>query len=80
MEITRTAKAENRLGSVKVWYCGGCGIVHMSVGKTLVNFDREEFSALAEAVTEINCTAWPIAEGSVIDLIGSEKYAGAIVH
>lgn len=82
MEITRTAKPVRKMANVTVWHCSGCGVVHMSVGKMMVNFTREEFCGFTEAVVDINYSAWPVRDGSVLDLIDhdAETFVNAFVQ
>jgi hypothetical protein len=78
MEIARTAKPVREMADVKLWHCCGCGVVHMSVGKMLLNFNHEEFSDFADAVIDISTTGWLHGgrEYSIIDLIATEDEAG----
>ncbi len=63
------------MADLNVWHCPGCGVVHMSVGKTVVNFTREEFSKFADSVVDIQCSGWYRTgeEHSVIDLISQSR-------
>lgn len=58
MEIIRTAKPDKRIADVRVWHCGGCSVVHMAVGKMVLNFTRDEFAEFADAVVDINTAGW----------------------
>ena len=77
MEIMRTAWPERGRSNVKLWLCGGCDVVHMAVGKTVLNFDREQFSEFAEAVADIGSAAWfhRGQEFSIVDLVREESEA-----
>ena len=44
------------LKRVEIWYCSGCNTVHLGVGETCVNFDRQLFSEFAEMVAGTNMT------------------------
>ncbi|MBK7392752.1 MAG: hypothetical protein IPI64_05535 [Chloracidobacterium sp.] len=81
MEITRTARPAGNMADVKIWHCGGCGVVHMSVKDKVLNFDREEFAMFTEAVVDINYSGWQ-SEHSIIDLGEHDVniYAKEIVH
>lgn len=70
------------MADVTVWHCGGCGVVHMSVGKMVLNFTRDEFANFTEAIVDINYSGWPVPGDSIIDLIehDAEIYANAVVH
>ena len=74
MEITRTAKPEKKMTDLNVWHCPGCGVVHMEIGKTVLNFSREEFAVFAESVVDIQCSGWSRTgeEHSIIDLISAK--------
>lgn len=82
MEITRTAKPVRNMQNVTVWHCRGCGVVHMSVGKMVLNFNRQEFADFTEAVVDINYSGWPGRDGSVFDLMDhdAETYVNAFVQ
>lgn len=82
MEITRTAKPVRNMANVTAWHCRGCGVVHMSVGKMVLNFTREEFSGFTEAVVDINYSDWPVRDGSIFDLMDhdGETYMNASVQ
>ena len=82
MEITRAAKPLREMADVKLWHCAACGVVHMGVKGMVLNFSREDFTAFAEAVVDINYGGgWP-SSGSVIDLIDhdAESYVNAVVN
>lgn len=81
MEIKRTVRPVRQMADIKIWHCGGCGVVHMSVKDMILNFDREEFAAFTEAVVDINYSGWH-SEHSIIKLSGhdSNVHADAIVH
>jgi len=71
MEITRTARPVRTQADVKLWICGGCDVVHMSVGKTVLSFDRSEFSDFSNAVTDLSSAEWA-SNGkafSIVDLV-----------
>lgn len=70
------------MSNVTVWHCGGCGVVHMSVGKMVLNFTRDEFANFTEAVVDINYSGWRVPGDSIIDLVehDAEIYANAVVH
>lgn len=77
MEITRTANPVRNMADLKLWHCAGCGVVHMSVGKMLLNFNREEFADFTDAVVETSTAGWP-QDGraySIIDLVATEDDA-----
>ena len=77
MEITRSARPARKQADVKLWICGGCDVVHMSVGKTVLNFDRREFTDFANAVTDINSAEW-VNDGkafSILDLVATPSEA-----
>lgn len=82
MQITRTAKPARKMANVRIWHCRGCGVVHMSVGKMVLNFNCDEFADFAEAVVDINYSGWPSRETSIFDLIehDAESYVNAVVH
>lgn len=82
MQITRTAKPAREIADVKLWHCRGCGVVHMSVGKAVLNFDRKEFADFAQAVVDINYSGWPLVETSIFDLLehDADSYLNASVH
>ena len=75
MEITRTAKSAKKMADLNVWHRTGCGVVHMSIGETVLNFSREEFSKFAESVVDIHCRGWYRTgeEHSVLDLISQTR-------
>lgn len=82
MQITRTAKPNKEMAEIKLWHCAGCGVVHMSVKGTALNFSREDFAAFTEAVVDINyCAGWH-APGSVIDRVDhdADSYVNVTVH
>lgn len=56
MQIVRTVKPGSKTADLKLWHCEGCGVVHMSVGKMMINFDRAEFADFADAVAEVAST------------------------
>lgn len=75
MEITRNVKPTREAANVKLWYCAGCAVVHMSVKDTVVNFPRAEFAAFTESVVEINYSGWISTDPfSIIDL-GEHDFA-----
>lgn len=79
MQITRMARPKKEMANVKLWSCEGCGVVHMSVGKVLLNFSREEFADFAGAVNDVAVTS-KLGAGkaySIIDLIASEDDHGS---
>jgi len=82
MEITRTARPARKMANVTVWHCAGCGVVHMSLGKMILNFTRDEFANFTETVVDINYSGWSVPGDSIIDLIehDAEIYANAVVH
>jgi hypothetical protein len=82
MDITRTAKPARNMENVNVWHCRGCGVVHMSVGKMVLNFTRNEFADFTEAVVDINYSGWPVRDTSVFDLIDhdAETFVNAFVQ
>jgi hypothetical protein len=74
VEITRFAKPAREHGQCYLlWHCAGCGVVHMSVGKMVRNFTRDEFANLTEAVVDINYSGWATVSGehSVLDMANS---------
>ncbi|MEP7077069.1 MAG: hypothetical protein ABI878_14785 [Acidobacteriota bacterium] len=83
MEIVRSARPVRELLDVKLWHCGGCRVVHMAVKDVVLNFTREEFANLTEAVVDLNYSGWETTgDASIVDLIEheSEKFADAVVH
>lgn len=83
MEITRTAKPKKEMADVKLWYCVGCGVVHLSAKDIVLNFPREEFAAFTESVVEINYSGWPkLNPFSIIDLgeHDAASHADVTVH
>lgn len=58
MEITRMAKLSNSSANIAVWQCCGCGVVHMSVGKMVLDFTLEEFTRFTESVVDVNYSGW----------------------
>lgn len=58
MERTRSARPARTQADVKLWICCGCDVVHMSVGATVLSFDRHEFSDFANAVTDLSTAEW----------------------
>ena len=77
MEITRTARPARAQADVKLWICRGCDVVHMSVGKTVLSFDRPEFSDFANAVTDLTSAEWA-SNGkafSILDLVATQSDA-----
>jgi hypothetical protein len=79
MQIMRTARPAKERADVKMWHCGGCGVVHMSVGKMVLNLGREEFAELTEAVLDLSTSGWLDGKRSysIIDLVASD---GDTVH
>lgn len=78
MEITRTARPARTQADVKLWICGGCDVVHMSVGKTVLSFDRAEFSDFSNAVTDLSLTEWTSRADkafSIVDLVATPSEA-----
>ena len=77
MEITRTARPERKKADVKLWLCGGCDVVHMSVGKAVLNFDRREFSEFANAISDLSSAEWARSGEafSIIDLVATQSDA-----
>jgi len=77
MEITRTARPNRTQADVKLWICGGCDVVHMSVGKTVLSFDRHEFSEFASAVTDLSSAEWANrgTAFSILDLVATQSEA-----
>ena len=77
MEITRTARSARTQAGVKLWICGGCDVVHMSVGKTVLSFDRYEFSDFANAVTGLSSAEWASNDKafSILDLAATQSEA-----
>jgi hypothetical protein len=71
MEITRSARPTRSQADVKLWICGGCDVVHMSVGKTVLSFNRHEFSDFANSVADISTAEWPNSKTafSILDLV-----------
>jgi len=69
MEITRTAKPAKRTADLDVWHCPGCGVVHMSMGKTVMNFSREEFAKFVGSVVDIHYTGWQVEQRYRSDLM-----------
>jgi len=83
MEITRNVKPSREMADVKLWYCAGCSVVHMSVKEMVLNFTREEFATFTESVVEINYSGWQPADPfSILDLGEHDavKHADALVH
>lgn len=78
MQITRMARPIKEKADVRMWHCGGCGVVHMSVGKMVLNFNKQEFSDLADAVADLSVTGWLSDEKafSIIDLVATEDETG----
>jgi hypothetical protein len=77
MEITRIARPARTQADVKLWICGGCDVVHMSVGKTVLSFDRREFSDFSNAVTDLSSAEWA-SNGkafSILDLVATQSDA-----
>jgi len=77
MEITRKVRPARTQADVKLWMCGGCDVVHMSVGKTVLSFDQREFSDFANAVTEISAAEWTSKRNafSILDLAAVQSDA-----
>jgi len=83
MEITRTAKPVKEMADVKLWYCVGCGVVHLSVKDAVLNFSREDFAAFTQTAVEINYSGWEISDPySLIDLgeHDASSHADVTVH
>lgn len=81
MEITRTVKPAAARSDVKMWHCNGCGVVHMSVGKKLLNLEREEVAGIMEAIVDLHAAEWPF---SLVELIADAKIpvldSGETIH
>lgn len=77
MEITRKVRPARTQADVKLWICGGCDVVHMSVGKTVLSFNQREFSVFANAVTELRGAEWASESGtfSILDLVAVQSDA-----
>lgn len=75
MEITRTAKPIKKTADLTVWHCGGCGVVHLSVGDKVVSFDRDEFTKFVETAVDIHYSGWSgqANGGSIIDLAAANS-------
>jgi len=83
MEIQRTVRPEKEMADVKIWYCAGCGVAHMSVKDMVLNFPRDEFAAFTESVVEINYSGWTRSNPfSLIDLGEHDAnfHANASIH
>ncbi len=82
MERIRTAKPVSKMENVKIWHCRGCEVVHMSVGKTMINFSRDDFAAFTESVVDINYSGSWHASGSVIDLVDrdDDSFGSGLYH
>lgn len=69
MEITRTARAAREVADVKMWHCAGCGVVHLSVKDTVLNFSRDDFATFTQTAVEINYSGWEMSDPySLLDL------------
>jgi len=79
MEITGTARPARAQADVKLWICGGCDVVHMSVGKTVLSFDRREFSDFANAVADLSSTDW-VNSGNAFSIVDLVAMQGDTVH
>ena len=77
MEITRSARPARKQADVKLWICGGCDVVHMSVRKTVLSFDRHEFSDFANAVTDLSSAEWASSGEpfSILDPVATQSDA-----
>jgi len=56
---------------VKLWICGSCDAVHMSLGKSVLGLDCREFFDFSNAVNDLRSDEWA-AEGkafSILDLV-----------
>lgn len=51
---------ENNRQQINMWYCADCTSVHFRVGAVMLNFTREEFSALTNACVEVYCEEFGI--------------------
>ena len=45
--------------SVDLWFCSSCSVVHLTVGKLHLSFNRKEFSEFTNMVVETNYSGWP---------------------
>jgi len=77
MEITRTARPLGKKADLKLWICQGCDVVHMSVGRNVLSFNRHEFSDLANAVGDLCSAEWAkdIRAFSILDLAAMQSEA-----
>ncbi|MGD9587345.1 MAG: hypothetical protein AB7Q37_09020 [Pyrinomonadaceae bacterium] len=68
MEITRTARPLRKRAEVRLWICGACDVVHMSADKSVLSFDRSEFSELANAVGDLYSAEW-VQNGKALSIL-----------
>lgn len=54
MEIIRSARPLTDNLKVAVWHCRGCEVVHLSLGRRVLDLTGEEFADLTAAVAEAN--------------------------
>ena len=58
-------KRSGRTEGLSIWYCSGCGVVHMAAGGRTVNFDRREFDQFAESVADVQLSVWMNEEAGI---------------
>lgn len=77
MEITRKVRPARTRADVKLWICGGCDVVHMSVGKAVLSFNQREFSDFANTVAELSGAEWASKSSkfSILDLVSIQSDA-----
>lgn len=83
MQIVRTAKLERNKKEVSVWHCQGCALVHISVGRMMLNFTQDEFARFTDAVVEINTAGLGRAAAcSILELamVGYDDAGNETVH
>lgn len=68
---------------VNLWFCGSCSVVHLTVGKLHLSFDRTEFSEFTNMVVETNYSGWPtdrpISIGDSVTL-GEGDLCSSVIH
>jgi len=46
------------MDDLQLWYCEGCGAVHLSAGGLQLDFTSKQFEQFARAVADVHSAAW----------------------
>ncbi|MGQ0541562.1 MAG: hypothetical protein ACT4O9_06905 [Blastocatellia bacterium] len=59
MSVTSNELEHVDRSELNLWFCNGCGVVHLTAGGMRLSFTRAEYSVFTEMVVDTYFLGWP---------------------